>query len=333
MFYIQIPKGINSIHITLQSENQIAFVVSGHVSSKALDLLQYATITYQCTKSIHPDQVSSFLHTDNSLWTSHQEAGNYVLIHRGPISHPTFIPHQTHPSLTSSFTLQQGIDADMYGENDSVCGNCAKSNHFCYYARFGHLPPLLVINLKRFVDASGRKIDDMVHYPLHQLQFQSEDEGDLSYDLICVVCHHGSAISGHYTSFCKYQQQWFLMNDEIVTPVKEESVVSPHAYVLFYRLNSTKSQTKPRFKNYSAASTIPGNKHVQDIQGFKSVSSADVSKQQRMKEFQALLRPFSWRKRDLEVTVSERRSLCTGEIVEIDSEDGQESRGWFIDKG
>ena len=119
------------------------------------------------------------------------------------------------------------------------------------------------------------------------------------------------------------------MNDEIVTPVKEESVVSSHAYLLFYRLNSTKSQIKPRFKNYAAASVVQGNKHVQDIQGFKSVSSVEVSKQQRMKEFQALLRPFSWRKRDLEVTTSERRSLCTGEIVEIDHDNQRKSRGWF----
>ena len=48
-----------------------------------------------------------------------------------------------------------------------------------------------------------------------------------------------------------------------------------------------------------------------------------------MKEFQALLRPFSWRKRDLEVTTSERRSLCTGEIVEIDHDNQRKSRGWF----
>ena len=320
---------MNYIHITLKSENQTGFVVCGCQSTEALDLLKVAPVTYQCPKSMQLEQTSSFLRTNNALWTSVQEGEDFVLARTIPFSHPSFIRHQTHPSLTSSFTLQQGIDADMCGENDSVCGNCGKPNHFCYFTRFGHLPPLLVINLKRFVDASGRKINDLVHYPLHQLQFQSEDEGDLSYELICVVCHHGSAVSGHYTSLCKYQQQWYLMNDEIVTPVKEESVVSSHAYLLFYRLKSTKSQIKPRFKNYAAASVVQGNKHVQDIQGFKSVSSVEVSKQQRMKEFQALLRPFSWRKRDLEVTTSERRSLCTGEIVEIDHDNQRKSRGWF----
>lgn len=320
---------MKQVKIWLKSDVQTCLVICGYQSSDALNLLRYSTVTYQCHKSIQVDQAISLIRNNNSLWTSLQQQEDVVLAHFTSLSHPSFIKHQTHPSLTSSFTLQQGIDADMYGENDSICGNCGKSNHFCYLTRFGHLPPLLVINLKRFSDASGKKIDDMVQYPLHQLQFQSEDEGELSYELTCVVCHHGSAVSGHYTSLCKYQQQWYLMNDEMVTPVKEESVISSHAYLLFYRVSFTKSVSKPRFKNYAAASAVQGSKYVQDIQGFKSVSSVEVSKQKRMKEFQALLNPFSWRKKDLEVTTSERRSLCTGEIVDKDDEDQHKSRGWF----
>merc|ERR1711988_395063 len=42
---------------------------------------------------------------------------------------------------------------------------------------------------------------------------------------------------GHYTAICKNfdDQEWYCFNDSIVSPAKEDDIVTPEAYVLFYR--------------------------------------------------------------------------------------------------
>lgn len=63
------------------------------------------------------------------------------------------------------------------------------------------------------------------------------------YDLVAVVNHYGRMGFGHYTSFARnwnhttdeLESQWYHYDDESVTPVQEEEVVSSSAYILFYR--------------------------------------------------------------------------------------------------
>ncbi|KDD74613.1 hypothetical protein H632_c1183p0, partial [Helicosporidium sp. ATCC 50920] len=64
----------------------------------------------------------------------------------------------------------------------------------------------------------------------------------LSYDLYAVSNHYGSLAGGHYTAACRVPgglgaapgEAWYSFNDEIVTRVTPEQVVSPSAYMLFY---------------------------------------------------------------------------------------------------
>lgn len=61
----------------------------------------------------------------------------------------------------------------------------------------------------------------------------------ISYDLYSVSNHFGSLCGGHYTAFCKLQNQdgeegWFCLNDEHISKISEDAVISPNAYVLFY---------------------------------------------------------------------------------------------------
>lgn len=165
----------------------------------------------------------------------------------------------------------------------------------------------MAVNLKRFADGSGRKMNDFVKYPLRELELES-DEGAVSYDLASVVCHHGFADSGHYTCFCRYESRWFLMNDEIVTPVREKEAVNAHAYLLFYRRREENDLSSTyHFMNYAPAPTVgslSGNKRIQDIQGYKSITSIDSSKQMMMKEFQSSLWGAS-KKREASVPIPE----------------------------
>ena len=61
------------------------------------------------------------------------------------------------------------------------------------------------------------------------------------YDLFAVANHYGTLNYGHYTAFCKNFDDdfWYEYNDRIVTKIEKEKeenvIVSPAAYLLFYR--------------------------------------------------------------------------------------------------
>ena len=236
-----------------------------------------------------------------------------------PIEHPSFALLRWRPALQPNYSLQTGIANDLVGENDSICGTCGHSHRFQFTTRFGRLPPIMAVNLKRFADGSGRKMNDFVQYPLRELELKSDD-GAIVYDLMSVVCHHGFAESGHYTCFCRYESRWFLMNDEIVTPVREKEAVNSHAYLLFYRRREeVELSSMYHFMNYAPAPSVgalPGNKRIQDIQGYKNITSIDSSKQMMMKEFQSSLWGAS-KKREASVPIpSEDQEVEDGESEE-----------------
>lgn len=58
-----------------------------------------------------------------------------------------------------------------------------------------------------------------------------------SYDLISVICHHGTAGGGHYTCYSlnANTDTWFEFDDQYVTQVSPDTVLGCEAYVLFYR--------------------------------------------------------------------------------------------------
>ena len=52
------------------------------------------------------------------------------------------------------------------------------------------------------------------------------------------VCNHfgGSQSSGHYTSYIKNANDtWYEFDDCTVTEIAANHIVTPHAYMLFYR--------------------------------------------------------------------------------------------------
>ena len=57
------------------------------------------------------------------------------------------------------------------------------------------------------------------------------------YDLVAVICHHGTAGGGHYTAYALnyVDEQWYEFDDHYVTRVDRQTVENCEAYVLFYR--------------------------------------------------------------------------------------------------
>ena len=137
------------------------------------------------------------------------------------------------------------MPGERYNGRPCICGMCNRAGNFQYVTRFGHLPPVLVINFKRFAGSAGDKIDGVVHFPETQLTLKSDEEGELRYDLVSVVCHNGSASSGHYMAYCKYGKTWYFMNDEMVISLGNIQSCQTNAYILFYRcVNYPAKKTK-----------------------------------------------------------------------------------------
>ena len=57
------------------------------------------------------------------------------------------------------------------------------------------------------------------------------------YDLIGVSNHFGSLNGGHYTASCKnpLSGKWHYFNDSSVSATNKSQIVSPAAYLLWYR--------------------------------------------------------------------------------------------------
>jgi ubiquitin carboxyl-terminal hydrolase 22/27/51 len=68
-------------------------------------------------------------------------------------------------------------------------------------------------------------------YPLEQKR-------SLHYALSAVIVHKGGIESGHYVSYSREGEDWFLFDDSKVVLVSEAEVLSAEAYLLLYVVES-----------------------------------------------------------------------------------------------
>uniref|UniRef100_A0A8C9WY79 Ubiquitin carboxyl-terminal hydrolase n=1 Tax=Sander lucioperca TaxID=283035 RepID=A0A8C9WY79_SANLU len=92
---------------------------------------------------------------------------------------------------------------------------------------------ILCVHLKRFRHELmfSTKISTHVSFPLEGLDLQPFLAKDSSaqttnYDLLSVICHHGTASSGHYIAYCRndVNNLWYEFDDQSVTEVSESCV-------------------------------------------------------------------------------------------------------------
>uniref|UniRef100_A0A2K6EH76 Ubiquitin carboxyl-terminal hydrolase n=1 Tax=Propithecus coquereli TaxID=379532 RepID=A0A2K6EH76_PROCO len=125
------------------------------------------------------------------------------------------------------------------GENAYHCGSCLKKVPASKSLNLHTASKVLIFVLKRFSDITGNKIAKEVQYPecLDMRPYMSQQKGGpLLYLLYAVLVHAGrSCESGHYFCYVKAGNgQWCKMDDAKVTVCDISSVLSQHAYVLFY---------------------------------------------------------------------------------------------------
>ncbi|XP_006104835.1 ubiquitin carboxyl-terminal hydrolase 20 [Myotis lucifugus] len=152
------------------------------------------------------------------------------------------------PVITLEDCLAAFFAADeLKGDNMYSCERCKKLRNGVKYCKVLRLPEILCIHLKRFRHEVmySFKISSHVSFPLEGLDLRpflaKECTSQITtYDLLSVICHHGTAGSGHYIAYCQnvINGQWYEFDDQYVTEVHETVVQSSEAYVLFYRKSS-----------------------------------------------------------------------------------------------
>lgn len=123
------------------------------------------------------------------------------------------------------------------------CPTCKE--HRCAWKKLDlwKLPEVLVVHLKRFhfSAAHRNKIGWLVDFPLRELSLDefviNPEAKGAKYELFSVANHMGGLSSGHYIAIakCDITGKWYTFDDSNVSPTREKSVVTPSAYVLFYR--------------------------------------------------------------------------------------------------
>lgn len=134
----------------------------------------------------------------------------------------------------------------LVGENAWYNENTKNKENIQKGMKFWNFPDILIITLKRFSVDGKNSINDYVDIPLQDLNLARYIHGYNAnkhiYDLYAVCNYVGNVNMGHYTAFVKnVKNEWVHYNDQQVNKMeKDESIITPMAYCLFYRKKISK---------------------------------------------------------------------------------------------
>jgi hypothetical protein len=166
-------------------------------------------------------------------------------------------------NYSRKISLYSGNDINIYdclnlfsseeileGDNEWYCNICKQHRDVNKKMEIYKSPHYLIIQLKRFKqdEMESRSIfnifnsyknNTLVDFPTKNLDLSdyisSNTNYNTKYDLIGVINHYGGASFGHYTAYCLNNGNWLEYNDQSISYIDENNVVSNAAYVLFYK--------------------------------------------------------------------------------------------------
>ena len=224
-----------------------------------------ATLQFVFFSIEYPDVITN---TDiNFDKKSHIYTGNFLMVtNHSSIAEYKNRVNRMHES--SSVTLDQCFESFTQPErlddkNKWYCSKCKEHVKAMKTVELWRLPNVLVIHLKRFEYRNSfdrNKIGTLVEFPVDGLDMKKhsaynssasagqhsrselvDEETPQKYDLFGVINHYGRMGYGHYTAYTRrfsefgIENSWAEFDDENVIEVEENGIVSPSAYVLFYR--------------------------------------------------------------------------------------------------
>ena len=116
---------------------------------------------------------------------------------------------------------QYVISENMRGDNKIECDRCKK---LCSgkIKKSVYIPSSILIFCFNRFDNDGHKINKKIDFPM-------------TYDLVGIGNHSGNLLGGHYWAYCRSGCHWINANDETVSEISRDSLVSSNAYYLVYQ--------------------------------------------------------------------------------------------------
>ncbi|KAF2786025.1 ubiquitin carboxyl-terminal hydrolase-like protein 22 [Melanomma pulvis-pyrius CBS 109.77] len=160
--------------------------------------------------------------------------------------------------------LERFTGREKLAAADYTCQNCESGQNATKQLSIKRLPPVLPVHLKRFehTKSTSSKIETNVRFPMkldifpYTTQHKSSQTkaaklsgpantnynmntptNSLIYELSSVIVHKGKIDSGHYVSYSREGNDWFLFDDSKVVLVSEAEVLGAEAYLLFYMVS------------------------------------------------------------------------------------------------
>lgn len=168
-------------------------------------------------------------------------------------------------SKDTPLDLRECLDRFTSGEklsaSDYTCQKCQSQQDATKQLSIKQLPPVLAIHLKRFEHSrsNSTKLETKVKFPLQLNLYPYTAEHKSSkttksspkpsnaninspseiatYELASVIVHKGKIDSGHYVSYSREGNDWFLFDDSKVVLVGEAEVLAAEAYLMFYMVS------------------------------------------------------------------------------------------------
>ncbi|KAL0228101.1 hypothetical protein RCL1_004244 [Eukaryota sp. TZLM3-RCL] len=117
-------------------------------------------------------------------------------------------------------------------DSSLTCSSCRNNQLFVKRDSISVLPQVLVLQILRF---SFNKNGSVAKNQSNLIVSNDLSCDGTMYKLSSVVCHRGSDVNtGHYVTFFRQGNDWFLSNDDCVSVVDFDSIHSEHSYLLFY---------------------------------------------------------------------------------------------------
>lgn len=226
---------IDSLHEGLRKEVEI--VISGkplnQIDVMALDAMNVWKKHFKSSYSkiidtFYGQYVSKIMSTEDATDSSHQyEPFCYLTL---PISNKK---NQDLYDCLRNFCrtecLTSGWESEKYKKNVKAVKQIM----------FWSTPKILIISINRYNNNSNKQ-NCLINFPLQNFNLENfcvgYDKYKSKYDLYGICNHNGNMNGGHYWCYIKNENgKWHKYNDEDVTIINEENLITSNAYCLFYK--------------------------------------------------------------------------------------------------
>ncbi len=208
-----------------------------------------------------------------------------------PLSFDNTFNEKSVQSLLNDFFLP--VVLSFEDNNSYYCTNCKSNQNGSKIFTFGKLPSYLIISFNRFALQNKSNViqyNKLLNHIILDLKIDLSAYDEFNnifmkkYILHCIVVHSGLSLNdGHYYSYInwildceQYRDNWYLINDSIVSKVSFESISldltkSNTPFILFYSAideNETdyilKNEIEININSNLLKKTINDNKKHQD---------------------------------------------------------------------